>query len=59
MKRLNLKVHPYSLRVDRLPAFAASIEELLQIFFNEAKVDTVFTDFTDSTVEWFQNKPPC
>ena len=43
----NLKVHPYTLRKDRLPSYAETFEDLLHIFFNLAQVDGVITDFPD------------
>jgi glycerophosphoryl diester phosphodiesterase len=44
---LGLEVHPYTLRADALPKYAASLEELLRIFFVEAGVDGLFTDHPD------------
>lgn len=44
---LKLVVHPYTLRADESPAYAASFEELCRIFFVEAGVDGAFTDFPD------------
>jgi glycerophosphoryl diester phosphodiesterase len=44
---LKLVVHPYTLRADELPKYAASFEELCRIFFVEAGVDGAFTDFPD------------
>ena len=44
---LRLEVHPYTLRADALPAYAATMEELLKIFFVQADVDGVFTDHPD------------
>jgi glycerophosphoryl diester phosphodiesterase len=43
-----LVVHPYSLRADSLPGYAKSMDELFRIFFVEANVDGVFTDFPDT-----------
>jgi len=42
-----LLVHPYTFRRDELPPGIASFEELLHIFFAQAAVDGVFTDFPD------------
>lgn len=49
-----LVVHPYTFRRDTgaIPAYANSYEQLLDIFFNRVKVDGVFTDFTDLTVQF-------
>lgn len=45
-----LEVHPYTFRADALPDYVTSFEELLRIFFLEAGVDGVFTDFPDQAV---------
>ena len=52
---LNLKVHTYTLRADRLPAYVSTFEELLNIFFKELQVDGVITDFPDQAVEYLRN----
>jgi glycerophosphoryl diester phosphodiesterase len=44
---MKLVVHPYTLRADELPKYAASFEELCRIFFVEAGVDGAFSDFPD------------
>ncbi|MFA6562253.1 MAG: glycerophosphodiester phosphodiesterase [Verrucomicrobiia bacterium] len=49
---LKLVVHPYTLRVDELPKYVSSFEELCRIFFVEAGVDGAFTDFPDRTSAW-------
>lgn len=46
-RALGLLVHPYTFRVDELPAGIGSFDELLDIFFRQAAVDGVFTDFPD------------
>ena len=48
----NLKVHPYTLRKDRLPSYAETFEDLLHIFFNLAQVDGVITDFPDQAIKF-------
>ena len=48
--RCRLLVHPYTLRADALPKYAATFEELVRIFFVDAGVDGVFTDFPDRTL---------
>ncbi len=53
-KELKLKVHPYTLRADRLPNYVSSFENLLEIFFNKAKVDGVFTDFPDQVFKFVE-----
>jgi len=52
-----LLVHPYTFRKERMamPAYATSYEDLLDIFINQVKVDGVFTDFTDLTVEFIHS----
>lgn len=47
-----LAVHPYTLRKDQLPEGFASFDDLLAFCFETLKVDGVFTDFTDLTVDW-------
>jgi glycerophosphoryl diester phosphodiesterase len=42
-----LKVHAYTLRVDELPKFAQSAEDLLTLLFQKAGVDGLFSDFPD------------
>jgi glycerophosphoryl diester phosphodiesterase len=44
---LGLQVHPYTLRRDDLPDGITSFSELLDIFFGQARVDGIFTDFPD------------
>lgn len=44
---LSLLVHPYTLRTDALPKFAATANELLDLLFRDARVDGVFTDHPD------------
>jgi glycerophosphoryl diester phosphodiesterase len=48
----HLAVHPYTLRMDELPKFAASTDDLMHLLFAEAKVDGLFTDFPDVVVRW-------
>lgn len=52
---LGLEVHPYTLRVDDLPKGISTSEELMRLLFEEAKVDALFTDFPDVTVNWLKN----
>jgi glycerophosphoryl diester phosphodiesterase len=47
-----LKVHPYTLRVDELPKFAKSPEDLLKLLFKKAGVNGLFSDFPDVAVRW-------
>lgn len=47
-----LIVHPYTLRIDDLPKWTTSTNDLLHLLFDEAKVDGLFTDFPDVVVKW-------
>jgi glycerophosphoryl diester phosphodiesterase len=47
-----LKVHPYTLRIDELPNFATSPDDLMHLLFHEAKVDGLFSDFPDVALRW-------
>ena len=49
-----LVVHPYTIRVDDLPRNCPSAEELHAALFREARIDGVFTDFTDVTAAWLR-----
>ncbi len=48
----HMHVHPYTFRSDDLPPYADSFETLLDIFFNRAGVDGIFTDFPDKAVRF-------
>jgi len=45
--KAGLLSHPYTLRADELPPCVTTVDELLRVLFDEAKVDGVFTDFPD------------
>ena len=45
-----LVVHPYTLRADELPAYTNGFDELVKIFFVDAGVDGIFTDFPDKVL---------
>lgn len=51
-----LEVHPYTFRLDRgtIPRYAASFEELLDIFYYRVGVEGVFTDFPDRAVDFLR-----
>jgi len=51
-----MQVHPYTFRLDegRIPAYAENFEDLLDIFYNKANVDGVFTDFPDRAVKFLK-----
>lgn len=45
-----LRVHPYTFRRDELPAYAPTLEELLELFLVDVGVDGVFCDHPDVAV---------
>jgi glycerophosphoryl diester phosphodiesterase len=47
-----LEVHPYTFRVDDLPANAPSASEVHRVLFNEAQVDGLFSDFCDISLHY-------
>lgn len=53
-----LQVHPYTFRADpgQVPQFAESFEELLDLYYFDAGVDGVFTDFPDRAVNFLRSK---
>ena len=53
-RALGLLVHPYTFRRDDLPSGVQNFSELLEIFFNQAGVDGVFTDFPDIVRHYLQ-----
>lgn len=40
-----LVVHPYTLRADDMPDYTDDFDDLVKLFFVDAKVDGIFTDF--------------
>jgi glycerophosphoryl diester phosphodiesterase len=46
-RELGLRLHPYTFRREELPGYAATLEQLLEIFLVQARVDGVFCDFPD------------
>jgi glycerophosphoryl diester phosphodiesterase len=55
--RHGLAVHPYTLRADALPDYAADFNALMDVLVNQAEVDGVFTDFPDLSVRYLRGKP--
>ena len=55
-----MKVHPYTFRKDpsRIPVYASSFENLLDIFLYQIGVDGIFTDFPDLAVNFVNNNQP-
>lgn len=49
-----LQVHPYTLRIDELPKGMKTPDEVMNLLFNQAKVEGVFTDFPDVALRWLQ-----
>lgn len=51
-----MEVHPYTFRLDpgRIPRYAASFEDMLDIFYYTVGVDGVFTDFPDRAVDFLR-----
>lgn len=52
-----MKVHPYTFRKEstRIPPYANSFENLLDIFLYQIGVDGIFTDFPDLAVKFVKN----
>jgi glycerophosphoryl diester phosphodiesterase len=46
-QELGLQLHPYTFRREELPDYATTLEQLLEIFLVQARVDGVFCDFPD------------
>ncbi len=51
-----MEVHPYTFRLDveRIPKYASSFEDMLNIFYYQVGVDGVFTDFPDRVVDFLR-----
>ena len=49
-KSVGLLLHPYTFRQDQLPRYASSLEELLEYFLSELRVDGVFCDHPDVAI---------
>ncbi|MBC8952745.1 glycerophosphodiester phosphodiesterase [Xenorhabdus sp. PB62.4] len=50
----HLAVHPYTIRIDQLPKYATSGNQLFDIVFDKANVDGAFTDFPDLAVKFLK-----
>ncbi len=50
----NMVCHPYTVRKDKLPFYAANIDELFYALYYKAEVDGLFTDFTDLAVKFLE-----
>lgn len=51
-----LLIHPYTLRADALPPYAKSMDELLEIMYDQVEVEGLFTDFPDLAVNYLNAK---
>lgn len=53
-----LEVHPYTFRLDEghIPGYASSFEHMLELFYVNANVDGLFTDFPDRAVDYLKNR---
>lgn len=51
---VGMKVHPYTFRKDpgRIPEYASSFEDMLDIFLYQVGVDGIFSDFPDLAVDF-------
>ncbi|UBU49197.1 glycerophosphodiester phosphodiesterase [Cobetia amphilecti] len=49
-------VMPYTFRLDegRIPDWASDYDDMLRVFFVDARVDGVFTDYPDRAVQWLK-----
>ena len=54
-KELDLLMHPYTFRIDQLPAFVSNYQELLKIYIDDLRVDGLFSDFPDLTLNYIEN----
>jgi len=54
----NLQVHPYTFRRDKgeIPDYADNFTDLLDIFYFQADVDGLFTDFPDLAVQFLADR---
>lgn len=52
----NMICHPYTVRKDKLPHYATSVDELYNALYFKADVDGLFTDFTDLAVNFLKKK---
>jgi glycerophosphoryl diester phosphodiesterase len=52
--RLGLQVHPYTLRKEELASF--DLDAVMHLLFNEIQIDGIFTDFSDTVVEFLNQQ---
>ncbi|QKJ89135.1 Glycerophosphodiester phosphodiesterase [Paramixta manurensis] len=51
-----LLIHPYTVRADQLPPWAANVDQLYDALYNQANVEGLFTDFPDKAVHFLQTE---
>ena len=51
-----MAVHPFTIRVDKLPKYAKDGQQLYDIIYNQADVDGAFTDFPDLGVKFLEQQ---
>jgi len=51
-----LEVHPYTFRDDSLPEYADDSDEVFDLFFRQADVDGLFTDFPDTAIDYLRRQ---
>ncbi len=56
--RHGMAVHPYTFRADEgmVPAYASDFEHMLELFYFQADVDGVFTDFPARTMRFLESR---
>ncbi len=55
-RNAGLVVHPYTFREDDLPEYARDFNHYLDIFFNQVKIDGVFSDHPDKVVNFLNRQ---
>ncbi|ELL7085951.1 glycerophosphodiester phosphodiesterase [Vibrio fluvialis] len=57
-KAAGLVVHPYTFRADkgRIAPYAENFDGMLDVFYNQVKVDGLFTDFPDKAVSFLSHQ---
>ncbi|EOW6613831.1 glycerophosphodiester phosphodiesterase [Vibrio fluvialis] len=57
-KAAGLVVHPYTFRADkgRIAPYAENFDGMLDVFYNQVKVDGLFTDFPDKAVSFLNHQ---
>ncbi len=49
-----LTVHPFTVRVDKLPEYATDVNQLYDILYKQLNIDGVFTDFPDTAISYLE-----